>query len=73
MLARLGIGEIIIIGLVAFLIFGPQKLPELGKSFGETVRNFKSAVNETVLNTVEEKMSPKEKSEEVVDARDTDQ
>lgn len=55
MLARLGIGEIIIIMSVAFLIFGPQKLPELGKSFGETVRNFKDGmVAETKGEDVQE-------------------
>lgn len=45
MLARLGIGEVIVIATVALLIFGPQKLPELGKSFGETLRSFKDAVD----------------------------
>ena len=44
MLARLGVGEIIVIATVAFLIFGPQKLPELGKSLGETIRGFKEAM-----------------------------
>jgi len=44
MLARLGIGEIIVIMTVGFLIFGPQKLPELGKHFGETLRSFKEAM-----------------------------
>jgi len=45
MLARLGIGEIIVIMTVALLIFGPQKLPELGKNFGETLRSFKEAMD----------------------------
>lgn len=45
MLARLGIGEILVIGAAAFLIFGPQKLPDLGRSFGETVRNFKDGIS----------------------------
>lgn len=45
MLARLGMGEIIVIVTVAFLIFGPQKLPELGKNFGETLRGFKEAMD----------------------------
>lgn len=74
MLARLGIGEIIVIGLVAFLIFGPKKLPELGKTFGETVRNFKSAMTETVIKTVDEKMNDDEEVEEnSEDAMDTNQ
>lgn len=40
-----GIGpmSLIIIGIVALLIFGPKKLPELGKAFGSTLREFKNA------------------------------
>ncbi|WP_341300650.1 twin-arginine translocase TatA/TatE family subunit [Lysinibacillus sp. FSL H8-0500] len=40
-----GIGpmSLIIIGVVALLIFGPRKLPELGKAFGSTLREFKNA------------------------------
>ncbi|GAF17560.1 twin-arginine translocation protein TatAd [Bacillus sp. JCM 19046] len=36
-------GSIIIIALVALLIFGPKKLPELGKAAGSTLREFKNA------------------------------
>lgn len=34
---------LIIIGVVAVLIFGPKKLPELGKAMGSTLREFKNA------------------------------
>ena len=36
---------LVIVGL-ALLMFGPKKLPELGKSIGEGVRGFKSAIND---------------------------
>ncbi|EFI70618.1 twin-arginine translocase TatA/TatE family subunit [Lysinibacillus sp. HST-98] len=41
----MGIGpmSLIIIGIVAILIFGPKKLPELGKAMGSTLREFKNA------------------------------
>ncbi|MBP3952997.1 twin-arginine translocase TatA/TatE family subunit [Bacillus suaedae] len=39
----LGGGSIAIIALVALLIFGPKKLPELGKAAGNTLREFKNA------------------------------
>ncbi|NEU32172.1 twin-arginine translocase TatA/TatE family subunit [bacterium LRH843] len=39
----LGAGSIAIIALVALLIFGPKKLPELGKAAGNTLREFKQA------------------------------
>jgi len=35
---------LVIVGLV-LLLFGPKKLPELGKGIGEGIRGFKSAVN----------------------------
>ncbi len=38
-----GIGSLIIIAFVALLIFGPKKLPELGKAAGNTLREFKDA------------------------------
>ena len=38
-----GPGSWVIIALVALLIFGPKKLPELGKAAGNTLREFKNA------------------------------
>ena len=35
---------LVIVGL-ALLLFGPKKLPELGKGIGEGIRGFKSAIN----------------------------
>ncbi|MFJ7669548.1 twin-arginine translocase TatA/TatE family subunit [Lysinibacillus sp. NPDC097195] len=35
--------SLVIIGVVAILIFGPKKLPELGKAMGSTLREFKNA------------------------------
>ncbi|MBD8007161.1 twin-arginine translocase TatA/TatE family subunit [Bacillus norwichensis] len=39
----IGPGSFVIIALVALLIFGPKKLPELGKAAGSTLREFKNA------------------------------
>ncbi|HLR10015.1 MAG TPA: twin-arginine translocase TatA/TatE family subunit [Sporosarcina sp.] len=41
----MGIGapSLILIGIVALLIFGPKKLPEFGKAFGSSLREFKNA------------------------------
>ncbi len=38
-----GPGSLVLIAIVAILIFGPKKLPELGKAFGNTLREFKNA------------------------------
>ena len=42
----LGIPEMIFIFVFALLIFGPKKLPELGKSFGKGMAEFRRASNE---------------------------
>lgn len=39
----LGPGELILIFVVALIIFGPSKLPEIGKSIGRTMNEFKKA------------------------------
>ena len=39
----LGIGELVVIAGVAAVVFGPSKLPEIGKSLGKTVKSFQSA------------------------------
>jgi sec-independent protein translocase protein TatA len=40
---RVGLPELIIILLIVILIFGANRLPELGKSIGKGIRNFKDA------------------------------
>lgn len=42
----LGMPEIIIILIVALLIFGPKKLPQLGQGIGEAISGFKKAVRD---------------------------
>ncbi|WP_374074086.1 twin-arginine translocase TatA/TatE family subunit [Bdellovibrio bacteriovorus] len=43
---NLGWTEILLIGGIALLIFGPSKLPGLGRSMGEAIRGFKKGLNE---------------------------
>lgn len=50
----LSFGEIIVIILVAFLVLGPDKLPEAGRALGKTVNSFKKALNNTNLDLKEE-------------------
>jgi len=37
----IGISGVILLVLIALLLFGPSKLPELGRAFGRTLREFK--------------------------------
>lgn len=43
----IGIPELILILVIALIIFGPGKLPAVGKSLGSAIREFKAASNET--------------------------
>ena len=46
MLGSIGMPELIIIFVIALIIFGPRKLPELGRSLGKSLAEFKRASNE---------------------------
>ena len=45
MFGRLGVGELVLILAIALVVFGPSKLPEVGKSLGEAINNFKGHAN----------------------------
>jgi sec-independent protein translocase protein TatA len=45
-MGQLGLPELIIVGLIALLIFGPKKLPDLGAGLGKAIRDFKGAISE---------------------------
>jgi sec-independent protein translocase protein TatA len=62
-IANIGIPGLILIVIVALIIFGPSKLPQIGKAAGQTLREFKSATNDLVSDheEEEEKTPQKEK------------
>lgn len=41
----IGLPELIVLGLVLLLIFGPKRLPEMGRSLGRGMREFKNSVS----------------------------
>ncbi len=45
MFGKLGTGELVLILGIALVIFGPGKLPEIGKAFGKAIGEFKSHAN----------------------------
>lgn len=60
MFGPVGVPELIIIFTIALIIFGPRKLPELGKSLGKSLAEFKRASNE-LKNTLDEEIRLEER------------
>lgn len=60
----IGMPEMVVIAVIALIIFGPRKLPELGKSLGKSIAEFKRASNE-LKHTLEDEI----RTEELQDAR----
>jgi len=55
MFGSIGMPELIIIFVIALIIFGPRKLPELGRSLGKSLAEIKRASNE-LKSTLEEEI-----------------
>ena len=55
----LGVPELVLILIIGLVVFGPGRLPDIGKALGKSIREFKSANNEpqdsrTEINVTEE-------------------
>jgi len=55
MFGSIGMPELIIILVIALIIFGPRKLPELGRSLGRSLSEFRRASNE-LKNTLDDEI-----------------
>jgi sec-independent protein translocase protein TatA len=62
MFGSIGMPELIIIFVIALIIFGPRKLPELGRSLGRTIAEFKRTSNE-LKTTLEEEIRVEEQQQ----------
>jgi TatA/E family protein of Tat protein translocase len=60
-MGSLGMQEIIVIFILALIVFGPRKLPEIGKMLGKGLAEFKKASNELRQTWEEEVRLDKEK------------
>ena len=63
MLGPIGMPELIIILVIALIIFGPRKLPELGKSLGRSLNEFKKASTD-LQNTLEQEIKIEEQKDQ---------
>ena len=58
---NIGVPGLIIILIIALIVFGPSKLPQLGKAVGQTLKEFKNSTKDIVDDVTEEfKMNDKE-------------
>lgn len=66
MFGKIGLWQIVLIFAVFIVLFGYKKLPEIGKTLGQGLRNFRRSLNEKdeidITPTSEEKTETKEKS-----------
>ena len=60
----IGFPELIVILVIALVIFGPKKLPELGQSLGRGIKEFRSATREVKDQVTEGLLNEKEKSDQ---------
>ena len=71
-----GLPEVTVILILALLIFGPKKLPELGRQLGKTLKSLKKASNEfqseieQVINAPEKEDLPKSPENNLTDGTD---
>ena len=70
MFGSIGMPELIIILVIALIIFGPRKLPELGKSLGRSLNEFKRASTD-LQNTLEQEIKLEEQKEQQAKPRPT--
>ncbi len=54
-IGSIGVPSLILILIVALLIFGPSKLPEIGKAFGQTLKEFKQSTNDLMSDNDDKK------------------
>ncbi len=69
MFGPIGMPELVIIFVIALIIFGPRKLPELGKSLGRSLAEFKRASND-LRNTLEQEVRMEETRDDTKTERD---
>ncbi|MBS4215965.1 MULTISPECIES: twin-arginine translocase TatA/TatE family subunit [Neobacillus] len=61
MFSNIGVPGLILILVLALIIFGPKKLPEIGRAFGQTLKEFKKSTRELTEDVMEDIKEEKEK------------
>ena len=61
----LGVPELMVILVIALVIFGPSKLPQIGSGLGKAIRDFKNGVTGSEDDDAENKDTKKEKAKDL--------
>ncbi len=61
----MGVPEMAVIGLIALVVFGPKKLPELGSSIGKAIKGFKQEMDNPTPDAEESETASAEPAEPV--------
>lgn len=65
MLGSVGMPELLVIMIIALMVFGPRRLPELGKALGQTINEFKKGAN-SIRDSVEAEIAREEQQKAAV-------
>ncbi|MGG4264697.1 twin-arginine translocase TatA/TatE family subunit [Peribacillus simplex] len=63
-MSNIGVPGLILILIMALIIFGPKKLPEIGRAFGQTLREFKKSTSELTKDDYDEDKKIQQKNPE---------
>lgn len=69
-MGSLGFPELMVILVIALLVFGPRKLPELGKALGQTMNEFKKGAA-GLRDTFEDEVRRDEQKQQTISAQST--
>lgn len=69
---NVGFGEIVVILIVALVVFGPKKLPEIGKSLGQGIREFKKMSNDLMSSISSVDEEPERPKQSAVETKEGD-
>ena len=69
-MGNFGFAELIMIFAVALIVFGPRKLPEIGRTIGGALREFRRATND-LKNTLDEEVRVDEVKKSLASVRDS--
>ncbi|MEO5577100.1 MAG: twin-arginine translocase TatA/TatE family subunit [Gaiellaceae bacterium] len=58
---NVGVPEMLILGVVLLLVFGPKRLPEIGRSLGRGLREFKESVSGIAAEPIEVRVEERER------------